>query len=175
MDGASFQYFEYKSRPRYAHFALETLTLTMRKGMTFRMHTTYRFAFTVINPELGQDAPNVTISGKGTATFLPSVMTHHCDIDSSCDFLNGNAAALVIADFTEAFISQSTPSQGFINTISITTATRVVLLPLDNSRPVASERPASTVIVSGLRGSATPGCLAEFRAVDLDGYASLCC
>jgi hypothetical protein len=57
--------------------------------------------------------------------------------------INGNAAALLIADFTSKFISQSTPSQHQSNTISITIATRASLLAegvLEMEYDVAQDR-----------------------------------
>jgi hypothetical protein len=116
--------------------------------VTLQMYTNYKFSFSFTNPEFGQDARNVSISGNGTATFAPEIMHNSL-------LVNGNAAPLLIADFTQKFISQLTPSQTLNNTISITIATRASLLALDNSRPV-SERAASVVVISGLLGSRTP-------------------
>ena len=116
--------------------------------MTLLMYNNYKFAFSFTNPDFGQDARNVSISGSGTATFVPELM-HNSQL------VNGNAAPLLIADFTQRFISQSTPNQAQLNTISITIATRASLLALDHSRPVVSERAASVVVISGLLGSRT--------------------
>ena len=61
----------YQSRVRYAYFDSDTLVLMMRRGMTFLLNHNYMFSFSCINPDQGQDAPNITIAGSGTATFLP--------------------------------------------------------------------------------------------------------
>jgi hypothetical protein len=61
---------------------------------------------------------------------------------------NGNAAPLLVADFTQKFISQSTPNQAHINTLSLTIATRASLF----SRPTYKTK----ISISGLRGSVTP-------------------
>ena len=115
--------------------------------MTLLMYTNYAVAIFFTNPQFGQDARNVSISGSGTATFVPEIM-HNSQL------VNGNAGPLLIADFTQSFISQLTPSQALNNTISITIATRASLLALDHTRPV-SERAASVVVISGLLGSRT--------------------
>ena len=133
---------------RYAAFDGTRLFLQMKPGMTFKLNRVYTFQFTFTNPAQGQDSPNITFAGSGTATFLPTAMQKSSDV-------NGNAAPLLVADFTRKTISQSTPSQGFQNTLTITLASRASLLAQDNSRTVVSERPATTVVITGLSGAAT--------------------
>ena len=81
----AFQFFEFEGLTRFGYFdtagvagrAPFSLVLSMKKGMTFRNgNYKYTFSFDVINPLDGQDAQNVTISGRGTATFEPVRMRH---------------------------------------------------------------------------------------------------
>jgi hypothetical protein len=89
----AYQFFEFEGLTRFAYFdtvgeagrAPFSLVLPMKNGMTFRNgNYKYTVAFDVRNPSTGQDAQNVTISGRGTATFEPVLM-------QNSQLVNGNA------------------------------------------------------------------------------------
>jgi hypothetical protein len=68
----SYQFFAYKGRPRYALFQNGNVVCTMATGFTFLTNRQYTFAFSLVNPDQGQDSPDMYLSGRGTATFLPT-------------------------------------------------------------------------------------------------------
>jgi hypothetical protein len=73
-------------------------------------NTMVKFSFSVTNPTAGQYSPAISIESSG----LDSIMTA---VAVSKD--SGNSAPLAIAGFSTTVISQSTPSQGAINTLTV--------------------------------------------------------
>jgi len=96
----------------------------------------FSFSFDLMNPDSGRGSNEVSIysTERGSASSARYTMAMG----------SGNAAPLLVADFLEKGIGQSTASQGAPNTLTVSLSTRASLLS------------GSVVTISGLVGSATP-------------------
>ena len=92
------------------------------------------FNFTLHNPAGGQDPPEVRVECVGAARIWPVTMSGP----------GGNQAALLVADFMTATLSQQTPGALRNNTLSLVLSVRAALPPRTLLR------------VTGLTGTSTP-------------------
>eukprot|EP00960_Hanusia_phi_P057874 763692-Hanusia_phi.AAC.1 len=117
----------------------EGMILNFVDNSSFVLNVIYSFKFNIFNPSAGQDSPNISISGIGFANY--SIIRYRDQIMSPGP---RNTAPLLIADFTYAFISQSTPSQISKNQITLLFSTRADLVTY------------TRITLTGLIGSRTP-------------------
>ena len=103
-----------------SNIAAGTLQLSLTTDLP--ASTLCRFFFYVTNSKVGQASPNITISLiRGSATLSRRLM----------DKGTGNAQPMLINEFTQVLLHQSTASQGAaINTLTLRIRTRAALTPL---------------------------------------------
>ena len=85
-------------------------TLVLYVVRIFGANTSAKFAFSLVNPAAGQFSPSISIQSNGLNAVVTAVAMGK-DV--------GNAAPLAVAGFYLNLISQSTPSQGVINTLTV--------------------------------------------------------
>jgi len=88
--------------------ALGSLTCTLASGQTLSAGTSYRFAFVLLNPQVAQQARQVTVEASGSAAFSQQVMTADTGV---AEGVAGGRAPLftIVPAFRTAFITQTTP------------------------------------------------------------------
>lgn len=93
-----------------------TLTCKLVAGQTLAGGISYQFAFIVINPGGDQAAQTITIAASGSATLVPQVMVS--DGGSVLGVAGGRAPLYtIVAAFSTAFVTQTTPLVSVINYI----------------------------------------------------------
>ncbi len=102
-----------------SNIAAGTLQLTLATDLT--ASTFCRFFFYLINSRVGQASPNITIALiRGTVILTQRQM----------EKATGNAQPMLIDEFTQALMYQSTASQGAsVNTLTLRFRTRAALTP----------------------------------------------
>jgi len=117
-----------------AQWQQDTGELRLQLQHDVAAHEQISFEFSLLNPYKGQDAPLVSVACLGRVRIWPSEMNTG----------EGNSAALLIADFDVASISQSTPGALLSNLLSIDVGVGRAALPV-----------GSILYVTGLTGSDT--------------------
>ena len=117
-----------------------TLTCKLVAGQTLAPGISYQFAFIVINPVGDQAAQTITIAASGSATLAPQVMVSD---GGNVLGIEGGRAPLhtVVAAFSTAFVTQTTPLVSVINYI-------ILFL-----RPNANIARDSRIAISGLNAA----------------------
>eukprot|EP00960_Hanusia_phi_P007635 218330-Hanusia_phi.AAC.2 len=101
----------------------------------------YSIIVPLVNPLLGQDSPQVNIS-----CIIDTSFAHAPIPSSSMDKELGNLAPLLINNFLYAYMEQSSPSSGGLNTLTVSLQARSALTVSESTK----------LTISGLTGSATP-------------------
>ena len=130
---------------------------------TFGANMSAKIAFNLVNPAAGQFSPSISIQSNGLNAVITAIAMGK-DV--------GNAAPLAVAGFYLDLISQSTPSQGAINTITVS-LWPYTTLPANSTLTISSllgaTSPNTTLVLSDpldaagvLACGASGGCSAAF-------------
>ncbi|EKX49278.1 hypothetical protein GUITHDRAFT_135976 [Guillardia theta CCMP2712] len=111
----------------------------VQDGMT--IGTNFSIIVPLVNPLLGQDSPVINISCVIDTTFANAPIP-----PSNMEKDLGNLAPLLVNNFVYAYIQQSTPSSGAVNTLTVSIQARASLTVSENTK----------ITISGLVGSDTP-------------------
>ena len=138
-----------------SNIALGTLQLTLVTDLSTT--TLCQFSFYTINSNVGQASPNITIAlTQGALTIAQRLM----------DKGAGNFQPMLINEFIQALLYQSTPSQGAsANTLTLRLTTRASLTP-------SGALGQDVIILSNLVGSTT-ATTSTLAVVDAPGTGSL--